>query len=91
MSGMEIVRMAKQQLSELTGLEPDTVSGLRHEDDGWHVTVEMIDLKRIPNSTDVLDSYDVVLDDDGKLLHYERIKRYYRGEAIPAGAERRAA
>ena len=91
MSEMDIVRMAKQQLSELTGLEPDTVSGLRHEDDGWHVTVEMIDLERIPNSTDVLDSYDVVLDDDGKLLHYERIKRYYRGEAIPAGAERRAA
>ena len=91
MIGMEIVRMAKQQLSELTGLEPDTVSGLRHEDDGWHVTVEMIDLERIPNSTDVLDSYECVLDDDGELLHYERIKRYYRGEAIPAGAERRAA
>ena len=88
MGGCDIVQMAKEQLVELTRLQPDTISGLRHEDDGWHVTIELVDLKRIPESSDVLDTYDVVLDSNGTLLSYQRLKRYYRGDAID---ERRAA
>ena len=91
MSGSEIVRMAKEQLVELTGLQADTVSGLQHEDDGWHVTIELVDLKRIPESSDVLDTYDVLLDDTGMLINYQRVRRYLRGETMemePAGEKR---
>ena len=82
MIGIEIARAAKQELSALTGLKPDTVSGMSREDDGWHVTVEMIDLKRIPESTDVLESYEAVLDDDGNLVSYQRIRRYLRADVM---------
>ena len=90
MSGSEIARMAKEELTGLTGLEPDTVSGLRHDDEGWHVTVEMIELRRIPPSSDVLHSYEVLLDEDGELLSYQRVRSYTRGETMelePAGAK----
>ena len=93
MSGSEIARMAKEELTGLTGLEPDTVSGLRHDDEGWHVTVEMIELRRIPPSSDVLHSYEVLLDEDGEILSYQRIRRYTRGETMelePAGEKRGA-
>ena len=82
MIGTEIARAAKQELSALTGLKPDTVSGMSREDDGWHVTVEMIDLKRIPESTDVLESYEAVLDDDANLVSYQRIRRYLRADVM---------
>jgi hypothetical protein len=91
MSGSEIVRKAKSQLADLTGLQPDTVSAFSHEDDGWHVTIEMVDLKRIPESTDVLESYECVLNDDGDLVSYQRVRRYQRGEVTVQVAERRAA
>ena len=91
MTGPEIAQQAKEELTGLTGLEPDTVSGMRHDDEGWHVMVEMIDLRRIPPSSDVLDSYDVLLDDDGEILSYERVRRYTRGEVMElAAVEKRA-
>jgi hypothetical protein len=89
MMASEIARLAKDELSGITGLEPDTVSGVRHEDDGCHVTVEMVDLERIPPATDVLDTYEMILSEDGDLMSYHRIKRYYRGEATEMAEEKR--
>jgi hypothetical protein len=91
MVASEIACLAKQELSDITGLEPDTVSGVRREEDGWHVTVEMINLERIPPATDVLDTYEVILSEDGDLMSYYRIKRYYRGEAMEMAEEKRSA
>jgi hypothetical protein len=55
------------------------VLGLEKRDDGWLVTVEMLELARIPNSTDVLAAYEAHLDGDGELLEYTRTQRYHRG------------
>jgi hypothetical protein len=66
-------------LAELTGRQPENVLGLRRDDDGWKVMVEMLELSRVPNSTDLLGCYVVSLDDDGELLGYERTRRYQRG------------
>jgi hypothetical protein len=57
------------------------VLGLRKDDDGWKVMVEVVELSRVPNSTDLLGCYLATLDDDGELLGYERVRRYQRGQA----------
>ena len=41
----------------------------------------MCELPRIPNTTDVMASYVVQLDEGGGLLGYKRERRYLRGEA----------
>ncbi|MBI4759384.1 MAG: gas vesicle protein [Chloroflexi bacterium] len=79
-TGSEIAQRAKEQLARLTGLKPDTVSALSKAEEGWHVSVDLIELKRIPEATDVLATYEVVLDDAGNMIRYERTKRYYRGQ-----------
>lgn len=81
-TGPEIAQRAKEQLAQLTGLEPYTVSALAKGEEGWHVTVELIELKRIPEATDVLASYETLLDDEGNLLSYQRTKRYLRQEIM---------
>ena len=82
MTGPEIAQQAKEQLVQLTGLKPYTVSALRKDEEGWHITVELIELKRIPEATDVLASYQTLLDDEGNLLSYRRTKRYLRQELM---------
>lgn len=77
---LELARAARSQLAELTGRSPESVLGIRQDDDGWKVTVEVVELSRIPNSTDLLGSYEVSLDNDGELVGYERIRRYQRGQ-----------
>jgi hypothetical protein len=79
-SPAELARAARAQLAELTGRNPESVLGLRKDDDGWKVTVELVELSRVPNSTDLLGCYVVTLDDDGELVGYERVRRYQRGQ-----------
>jgi hypothetical protein len=66
------------------GKPVETVLGLEPDEDGdggWQVTVQVVELARIPNSTDVLGAYKVALDSDGELAGYRRIRRYHRGQA----------
>ena len=80
MTGTEIVQQAREQLAQMTGLKPDTVSAFTKDEGGWHVAVEMVELKRIPEASDILATYDVNLDDKGNLLRYQRTRRYLRSE-----------
>ena len=48
--------------------------------------MDLIELKRIPESTDVLASYEALLDDEGNLLRYQRTRRYLRQEIMEQGA-----
>lgn len=81
----DLVRAAASTLAELTGREPETVLGLRQDDDGWKVTLEVVELHRVPRATDVIGCYVVTVDDAGELVSYERRQRYVRGQT---GGER---
>jgi len=81
-NGPQIAQLAREQVMQLTGMGVETISGLRHEDDGWHVNVEILEMKRIPAGTDVLGSYETLLDDDGILVTCKRARRYFREERM---------
>jgi len=76
----EIATRAKEQLSALTGLKASTVSSLSHDDDGWCIVADLIELKRIPEASDILATYEVRLDEKGNLVSYQRTRRYTRGQ-----------
>jgi hypothetical protein len=80
-TGPQAVREAREQLGELIGREVESVVGMDRNEDGWHVTVQVVELERIPNSTDVLGIYEVTLDDGGDVTGYRRTRRYYRSQA----------
>ncbi|HET9731690.1 MAG TPA: gas vesicle protein GvpO [Acidimicrobiales bacterium] len=78
--GADAIRVATSQLVELTGRPVDGVSRLARSEDGWCITLEVVELERIPRSTDVLGRYEVVVDDEGELLEYRRVDRYVRSQ-----------
>lgn len=47
-------------------------------DGGWRVLVEVIEVSRVPASTDVLGAYEVTVDEEGELVRFERLRRYVR-------------
>ncbi|MGW6880911.1 gas vesicle protein GvpO [Streptomyces goshikiensis] len=73
------MRAAAEQLAELLGRPPDSVSSLKPTEDGWVAQVEVVELERIPDTTSVMASYRVALDEEGELISYERTRRYSRG------------
>lgn len=74
----EVARQAMEQVVELTGREADAVTALEPIEDGWRVGVEIVETRRIPDSADILATYEVELDKAGQLVGYRRIRRYPR-------------
>jgi hypothetical protein len=82
LSGREAIDRVRRELPQLLGHPVDAVLGLESDDGkGWSVTVQVVELARIPHSTDVLGVYEVTLDKDGELQSYKRKRRYYRNQA----------
>ena len=81
MSAKDAVERVREDLPELLGHPVEAVLAVeRDEDENWQVTVQVVELARIPNSTDVLGAYLVTLDGGGELVGYRRQRRYNRGQ-----------
>jgi len=78
----ELAERAKSQLAELTGLKPITITGAFKDEQGWHVLLDMLEMSRIPPATDILGDYEVLLDENGTLLRFERRRTRLRGEPM---------
>jgi gas vesicle protein GvpO len=81
----QIVSRARSELESLLGSRPESVSGFEHADGRWSVTLEVVDVRRIPESTDVLSSYEVVLDEERNLVSATRLRRYRRSQVEEGG------
>jgi|SRR6478609_1825486 len=75
----QVAAKAAGELLELTGKAVEGVTGLESSDDGWIVQVEVVEVRRIPDTTDVLALYEISTDKQGSLLGYRRLRRYARG------------
>jgi hypothetical protein len=78
---MRVAAVALEQLSALTGRPSEGVVGIQRDGDEWVVEIEVLELRRIPNTTDVLARYRVTADESGEVTGYHRLQRYTRGAA----------
>jgi hypothetical protein len=74
-----LARRACTELAELLGRTPEGVVSLERSDDGWRVGIEVVEIRRIPDTADVLAEYEVETDERGQLTGYRRVRRYVRG------------
>ena len=70
-----------RQIASLTGKNPEGVTGVEPTEDGWLISVEVLEDRRVPSSGDILALYEAELDPDGSLLAYRRARRYSRNQA----------
>jgi len=84
----QLVERAREDLASLTGLElGSTLSSLKDEK-GWRVQVEMVEKKSLPDSMDILATYECLMDDDGNLLEFKRAGMRKRIDVLePQGEE----
>jgi hypothetical protein len=78
LSAAELSAAALRTIEELTGYEPEAVTGLEWDGDLWQITVDALELERIPNTTDILGEYVIKLDESGVLHGYQRTRRFQR-------------
>jgi hypothetical protein len=81
LSASDLSQAALATVADLTGYVPEAVTGLEWDGECWIVTVEALELARVPNTTDLLGCYEVKLDEEGTLRGYRRRGRFVRGQA----------
>jgi gas vesicle protein GvpO len=82
---MTVAQQAREQLQDLLGRQVESVSSLERTHDGWVAQLEVVELSRIPESTDVLGSYELELDGDLNFRRYQQVRRYHRSQADNGG------
>ncbi|WP_338051248.1 gas vesicle protein GvpO [Pseudonocardia acidicola] len=73
-------RLAAREVADLTGRTPEGIVSIQRSEDGWVVGIEVVETRRIPDSADILATYEAELDPHGELLSYRRTRRYSRGQ-----------
>ncbi|TCC54953.1 gas vesicle protein [Kribbella pittospori] len=70
---------AAAELAGLIGHDVEGIVAAEKTDDGWRVELDVVESRRIPETTDILATYEVDVDRDGAMTGYRRLKRYVRG------------
>jgi hypothetical protein len=88
LSPPELVGRAREQIEELFGKPVEAVSGFEQSNGdgdgkGWTVTLELLELERIPDTTSLLGTYEATFDGEGNLLDARRVRRYPRNQTDP--------
>ena len=79
-SVMQAALKARRQLQQITGLDVATVSAVERHEGGWRAYVNLVELRRVPTTSDVLATYEATLDSTGELVTYRRLRRFLRGQ-----------
>jgi hypothetical protein len=85
LSAAELSKAALVTIGQLTGYKPEAVTGLEWDGELWQITVDALELARVPNSTDVIGEYVVQLDEQGTLRGYKRVRRFNRAAGTEEG------
>lgn len=76
----DLVKKARGQLGELTGLGVGSTVSVRKDGPAWCVKVEVLEKKSLPDSQDILATYQLALDEEGNLQNFSRIGMRRRSE-----------
>jgi hypothetical protein len=70
----EVIQKARSDLNNLTGLETSSTVAADKQENGWLVTLEVIEKHSIPEGMDILATYETRLDADGNMQEFRRTK-----------------
>jgi Gas vesicle synthesis protein GvpO len=77
----DIAERAVEQMQSLMDRRIEAVTGIDRDGDEWTVTLEVLELERVPSTTDVIGKYEVTLDKDGEMTGMQRTRRFPRAES----------
>jgi hypothetical protein len=76
------IRAVRSQFTDLSRQEIERITGVAKDDDStWTVGVEVVEIRMVPDTADILAQYDVQVDEDGDIVGYRRTRRHLRGRA----------
>jgi len=70
----EVIEKARSDLHKLTSLEISSTLSAARDEDGWVVSIEVIEKHSLPDGMDILAVYETRLDAEGNMLEFKRVR-----------------
>ena len=80
MDAQEVITKARGHIATMGKKSDEGVNNLSKREDGWTVSIEVVERKGIPDTMDILGLYEMILNDEGDLMSLERKKLRKRGD-----------
>jgi len=83
----EIGRQVPVLMESLLNKKAESITGVIKEGEEWKVQVEVLERKAVPDTQDILSTYELKLTDSMELTGYKRLGLRHRGEMITVEEE----
>jgi len=80
MNVQEIVAKAHEHIGTMGKHSKDGITSMSRTNDGWTLSIEVLERKAIPDTMDILGLYEITMNNEGDLLSLERKKLRKRGD-----------
>ena len=80
MNAQEVIAKARGHIANLGKRSDDGVTSMSRIDNGWAISIEVLERKAIPDTMDILGLYEIIINNEGDLLSLERKKLRKRGD-----------
>lgn len=77
----QVMARIREEFEAVTGMPIERAAGLMKVEDEWRAHIDVVEVERVPRSTDVIATYEVTAAADGELLSFDRVARFRRSEA----------
>lgn len=83
----KLIQKAREQLAELTGLELGSTVSANRKENVWKVQIEVVEKESLPDSMDILATYEMTMDEDANVADFTRIGMRNRIDMATTGTE----
>ena len=78
----EICQQASVHIESILNKKPESITGVTKEGEEWKVLAEVLERKAIPDTQDILSTYELKLTSDLDFTGYKRVGMRHRGEMV---------
>jgi len=83
----KLIQKAREQLAELTGLKLGSTVSANRKENVWKVQIEVVEKESLPDSMDILATYEMTMDEDANVADFTRIGMRNRIDMATTGTE----
>lgn len=78
----EICQQASVQIESILNKKPESITGVTKEGEEWRVLAEVLERKAVPDTQDILSTYELKLTRDLEFMGYKRVGMRHRGDMV---------
>lgn len=80
MNILEIQKKIVPEIKELLKKEPENISLIEKNNEGWIVHCDVLEKKSVPETYDLLKIFEFRLDNNAKITGFKQLKKIRRGD-----------